>query len=72
MTKKEVQQRVFKRVFKDGKPLALAKFKWNPKIKTFNSTGSGMFFEMVDYTFNILDKLSIKDGINDEEEFQKV
>ena len=68
MTKKEIQQRVFK----SSKPLTLDKFKWASKIKTFNSTGSGMFFEMVDYTFNILDKLSIKDGVNDKEEFQKV
>ena len=33
MTKKEVQ----KRVFKDGKPLAFNKFKWNPRTKTFSS-----------------------------------
>ena len=33
MTKKEVQ----KRVLKDGKPLALAKFEWDPRTKTFSS-----------------------------------
>ena len=43
MTKKEIQ----KRVFKDGKLLALAKFKWNPKTKTFSSEEYGLVFDFL-------------------------
>ena len=35
MNKKEVQ----KRVLQEGKPLALSKFKWDEKTKTFSSMG---------------------------------
>ena len=41
MTKKEIQ----KRVFKDGKPLALNKFKWNPKTSEFSSEEFGLVFD---------------------------
>ena len=43
MTKKEIQQRVLK----DGKPLALAKFKWDPKTNEFSSKEFGLVFDFL-------------------------
>ena len=61
MTKKEIQ----KRVFKDGKLLALAKFKWNPKTKTFSSEEYGLVFDFLGIsgiTFNTGFECTFKTG----------
>ena len=55
MTKKDIQ----KRVLKDGEPLALSKFCWDSKTRTFSSTESGLVLD-----FRGINNCTFKTGYN--------